>query len=97
MIFGAPAATGELLRQADVVTDFVLKFKEKLEPYFKPNGKNDSTTASDLKDFMGTIAAMVNDPDGTSSINLLILKMEENKLQPHLDLIQTRHVKRAVI
>ena len=67
-IFGASAGVTELLHQADVITDFVLKFKAKLLPYFEPGGSDTSTNASDLKDFMGSIAAIANDPAGSSSI-----------------------------
>lgn len=70
--FGLSAYSAALLMQADAVTDFVLKYGEKIKAYFLAGGHSDSATDSDLKDLIGSVAAIAKDQNGTSRIESVI-------------------------
>jgi hypothetical protein len=62
--------SGEVLAHIEhinAINEFVRALGGKLGAYLH-GGKADDVTRSDLKDFMGAIAAIANDPDGKASI-----------------------------
>jgi hypothetical protein len=67
-VFGVSAPTVLVIQQADAIVEFVTKYGERLRAYFGKDGKVETATNSDLKDFLGSGAAIANDPDGKASI-----------------------------
>jgi len=63
-----------VMQQADSIVDFVTKYGAKIKTYFANDRKVDSATSSDLKDFMGTLAAIANDPNGRSTVKAAIFE-----------------------
>ncbi|WGJ13977.1 hypothetical protein QEV83_15090 [Methylocapsa sp. D3K7] len=62
--------SGEILAHIEhinAINEFVRNFGEKIEAYVSGR-KVDNATRSDLKDFMGAVAAIANDPKGKASI-----------------------------
>jgi hypothetical protein len=57
---------------------------EKLRAYFRPGGKVDGATDSDLKDFMGSISAIAHDHNGKSSIEAAYFENKKRKLKRQL-------------
>lgn len=53
---------------AVAVEDFVRRYAERLVRFFSRGGQDPQATHSDLKDFMGQVAAIANDPNGTARI-----------------------------
>jgi hypothetical protein len=80
LAFGAPASIEHALKIADVTTDFVLKYKAKLLPYLNGSGESEAVSSSDLKDFMGSVAAIANDPDGNSRIEAVYFNKGEKEV-----------------
>ena len=66
--FGLPGDAVTYLQGASVVSEFVSKYGEKLKAYMAPKGNVEDATNADLKDFMGSVSAIANDPDGRSLI-----------------------------
>lgn len=54
--------------KALIVEQFVRLYGSRLTPYFLKGGRADDASKSDLKDFMGAVSAIANDPNGTSTI-----------------------------
>jgi hypothetical protein len=66
--FGVTGSTLVAIQQADAIVDFVTKYGGKLKVYLDGDGIDVAATNSDLKDFLGSVAAIANDPDGKASI-----------------------------
>jgi hypothetical protein len=66
--FGATASMLVVIQQADAIVDFVTKYGEKLKVYLKGDGIDVHANNSDLNDFLGSVVAIANDPDGKASI-----------------------------
>jgi hypothetical protein len=66
--FGISGSTVIAIQQADAIVEFVTKYGERLRAYLGKDGKVETATDSDLKDFLGSVAAIANDPDGKASI-----------------------------
>jgi hypothetical protein len=66
--FGVAGSTLVAIQQADAIVEFVKKYGGKLKVYLDGDGIDVAATNSDLKDFLGSVAAIANDPDGKASI-----------------------------
>ena len=62
-----------------IIEQFVKKLGEKIGAYFKPGGRVEDASKSDLKDFLGSVQAIANDPDGESTIEAAVY--EDGKKQ----------------
>jgi hypothetical protein len=69
------------MHQADAITEFVTKYGEKLRKYFSRGHEAEDSSASDLKDFMGSVAAIANDPDGHASIEAVCYQDDNNNIK----------------
>jgi hypothetical protein len=68
-VLSSAFTTGILIMdQALIVEQFIRSYGEKLRVYLR-GGRIEPTDKSDLKDFMGQVAAIANDPDGTGTID----------------------------
>ena len=65
-LFGA-AAIVPILTQMDAIIEFVQKYGGKIKKYINKKDEN-SASPSDLKDFLGTVKAIANDPNGKAAL-----------------------------
>lgn len=52
-----------------VIEQFVKLYGGRLVNYFNPNGKDESASRSDLKDFMDAVTAIARDPNASSTLS----------------------------
>jgi hypothetical protein len=91
---GIPAAAVTYLQHADAIADFVLKYGEILRSYFRLGGKVDDATENDLKDFMGSVAAIAHDTDGKASIEAAFFENGTKKVKASV-VFTTREAREA--
>jgi hypothetical protein len=78
-----------------IVDEFVKKYGGALKKYFRKGGKDESATKSDLKDFMGAVTAIANDPDGKASIKSVAFEDGKRKIKAKVE-FDTKQAFRAV-
>ncbi len=83
------------LEQVNAVNEFVKNYGGKLKTYFKKGGEVPEATRSDLKDFMGSLVAIANDPDGSASLESAIFEDGKKKIKAAVK-FTTREAVRAV-
>lgn len=66
-----------------IVDEFVRRYGGALKAYFK-GGKVEEATRSDLKDFMGAVVAIANDPNGKGSIKAVVFEDGKRKLKANI-------------
>jgi hypothetical protein len=64
-----------------IVDEFVRKYGRMLKAYFKKGGKVEDATKSDLKDLMGAVVAIANDPDGKAAIKAVTFEDNKRKVK----------------
>jgi hypothetical protein len=69
------------VEQINAITEFVRTYGQKLKANLKKGGEVPDATRSDLKDFMGSIAAIANDPDGSATIEALVFEDGKRKIK----------------
>lgn len=69
------------IEQINAVNEFVKHYGTKLKSYFKKNGMYEDANRSDLRDFMGTVAAIANDPNGKPSIEAVVFEDGKKKIK----------------
>jgi hypothetical protein len=62
-----------------IVETFIKTYWDRLSLYLKPGGRDQTASSSDLKDLMGQVAAIANDPDGKSAIEAVYFEKGEKK------------------
>lgn len=72
------------MEQVNAVNKFVRNYGHKLKAYFKKDGKVEDATRSDLKDFMGSVAAIANDPDGSAVLEAVVFEDGKRKVRAAL-------------
>jgi hypothetical protein len=73
------APVGHALQQ-QIIQHFVRQIGARLSTYFKIGGRETQATKSDLADFMGSIQAIANDPNGSSKIEAAIFEDKQKKI-----------------
>lgn len=73
----APVAD-HLQRQA--VEQFVKSIGARISAYFTPGGRDQQASRSDLTDFLGTVQAIANDPNGTSKIGAALFQDKKKEI-----------------
>lgn len=63
-----------VLDQALITEQFVRTYGERISRYFGRGGRAPDASASELKDFEGTVAAVANDPHGRGAIAAIHIK-----------------------
>ena len=79
-IFGANEVVSNL-EQINAVNEFVKTYGEKLKAYFKKGGELEGASSSDLKDFMGSLASIANDPNGSASLEAAVFEDGKKKIK----------------
>lgn len=79
-MFGASEVVSSL-EQINAVNEFVRTYGSKLKAYFKKGGEVEDASRSDLKDFMGSLAAIANDPDGSASLEAAVFEDGKRKIK----------------
>jgi hypothetical protein len=70
-----------VMDQILIVDEFVRKYGGMLKAYFKKNGKVEDASKSDLKDLMGAVVAIANDPDGKAAIKAVTFEDNKRKVK----------------
>ncbi|HXT07180.1 MAG TPA: hypothetical protein VN715_09610 [Roseiarcus sp.] len=77
-----------LMQQADVIIRFVRIYGATISVYFSPipkdsavTRKDSGVTRSDLQDFLGSVAAIANDPNGSSKLEAAIFEDGKKKIR----------------
>lgn len=83
------------IEQVNAVNDFVRNYGSKLKAYFKKGGEVPDASRSDLKDFIGSLAAIANDPDGSASLEALVFEDGKRKVKAAVK-FTSREASRAV-
>jgi hypothetical protein len=71
----------EPLEQIAITHEFIRHYGAKLKAYFRPGGKDKDATKSDLKDFMGAVAAIGHDPRGRATIEAIAFEDGKRKVK----------------
>jgi hypothetical protein len=83
------------IEQINAVTEFVKNYGNKLKTYFKKHGEVKDASRSDLKDFMGSLAVIANDPNGSASLEAAVFEDGKKKIKAAVQ-FTTRDAVRAV-
>jgi hypothetical protein len=62
------------MEHALVIEQFIKTYWERLSLYFKPGGRDPEATRSDLKDFIGGVAAIATDPNAKATIEAAVFE-----------------------
>ena len=90
---GGLASIIDPLEQMMIVDEFVRYYGARIKTYIA--GKNDDDASrSDLKDLMGAVAAIANDPDGSATIEAVYFEDRKKKTKAVVK-FKTREAKRA--
>lgn len=63
-----------VLDQTIIIRDFVYLFKDNISQYFTIGGRVQDASKGELKDLMGSIAAIANDPNGKGQVRAVSYK-----------------------
>ncbi len=74
-------AVPDQMRRVDIVVEFVKKYGHLLGVYFKPGGRVDDASRSDLNDFTKQVAAIANDPHGSAVIEAAVFEDGKKKIK----------------
>ena len=72
LIFGVESLSS--IEHINAVNEFVRDYGTKLGAYFQKDGKFEGASRSDLKDFLGSVAAIAVDPDGKATIQAAVFE-----------------------
>ena len=78
-----------------IVEKFVREYGGKILSYAKPGGRTKDASKSDIKDIMGAVTAIANDPDGRAEYSVISYEDGEKKLHVHIQ-IATNEARVAV-
>jgi hypothetical protein len=77
--FVSPFLTG--MDNINIFLDFINHMKEKLLPFFKPNGRNEDLTITELKDFHKTLRLVADNPDNHLKLAAAVYKDDKRELR----------------
>jgi hypothetical protein len=81
--------------QVLIVEQFVRTYGERLSSYFHIGGREKEATKSDLKDFMGSVAAIANDPDAKAILKAVYFEAGKKKVKAAIT-FDTKEAREAV-
>lgn len=84
--------------QVLIVEAFVRAYGARLSNYFREGGRDAEASKSDLKDFMGAVAAIANDPDGKATLKAVYFEGSAKKVKAAIafDTPQARQAVRQI-
>lgn len=82
--------------QVLIVEQFVRTYGKRLSAYFKDGGREIEATKSDLKDFMGSVAAIANDPDAKATLRAVYFEDGKKKVKAAIT-FDTKEAREAVL
>lgn len=80
--------------QSLVVEEFVKVYGSRLTSFFSPGGRLKGASKGELSDFMGQVAAIANDPNGSASIQAAVYEDKIRKVRAAIQ-FDTRQAKTA--
>lgn len=78
---GVALSTIDAAEKIHIFTKFVGHISGKISAYFRPGGRADGVSKSDLSDFLKTTEAIANDPNGSANIEAAIFEDQERKVR----------------
>jgi len=95
------SAVVNVIEQVQIVEKFVRLYAERLKHLFGDNPapkKLEDASRSDLKDFMGAVTAIANDPDGRSTIQAVAFEDGKKKVKAAIvfDTAEARTAQRVI-
>lgn len=94
LAYGAKAI--DAMDKIQIFTEFVQDFGGRFSKYFKPGGRADGVSKSDLTDFLKTAEAIANDPNGSARLEAAAFEDGERKVRTIFQ-FTTADAKRAEI
>jgi hypothetical protein len=82
--------------QVLIVEQFVRTYGKRLSAYFQDGGREPEATKSDLKDFMGSVAAIANDPDAKATLKAVYFEDGKKKVKAAIT-FDTKEAREAVL
>jgi len=81
-----------------LIEDFVNRWKGRIGSYFMPGGKVEDADKSSLRDFMGYVAAIANDPAGSATLEAVAYEDGKRKIRAQLkfDTTQARAAREQI-
>lgn len=67
--------------QVLIVEQFICTYGERLSNYFHSGGRDKEATKSDLKDFMGSVVAIANNPDAKATLKAVYFEDGKKKVK----------------
>ena len=83
------------LEHINAVNEFVRTYGGKLKKYFRKGGSVQDASRSDLKDFMGSVAAIANDPNGKAALEAVVYEDRKKRVSAAIK-FTTKEAIRAV-
>jgi hypothetical protein len=80
-LLGGIVSVIEPLKQIAVTHEFIRHYGSKLHAYFKKGGNDADATRSDLKDLMGAVVAVANDPNGSATVSAVAFEDGKKKVK----------------
>src|SRR5438067_13793853 len=68
------------LEHINALNEFVRTYGGKLKKYFRKGGSVQDASRSDLKDFMGSVAAIANDPNGKAALEAVVYEDRKKRV-----------------
>jgi hypothetical protein len=93
-LIGGAYSVIEPIEQIAITHEFIRYYGSKLKAYFKLGGKDEDATRSDLRDFMGAVTAIANDPNGRASIEAVAFEDGKKRIKAAIK-FNTSEAKRA--
>jgi hypothetical protein len=81
--------------QVLIVEQFVRTYGARLSSYFRVGGQDKDATKSDLKDFMGSVAAIANDPNAKAALKAVYFEDGKRKVKAAIT-FDTKEAREAV-
>lgn len=79
---------------AIIVEDFIKRYGTRLSAYFEKGGRDDTANNSDLKDLLGSVATIANDPNGSAELSCVEWEDDHRGVRATIT-FNTREAKRA--
>ena len=91
------SAVVNVIEQVEIVVKFVQNYGGALSPYLG-GSKSPEVTRSDLKDFMGAVSAIANDPNGHATLRAVAFEDGKKKIKAAIsfDTSEARQAQRQI-
>lgn len=85
-----------VMDQMQIVENFIRAYGNRLSAYFAIGGRDKDANSSDLKDFMGAVRAIANDPNGAGTLEAVTYEDDKKQVRAAIK-FSTKQAKTAVV